>query len=415
VTATDSRSIAERPAPSPAVAPPPGSPRFALFDSLRGIAVLFIVGYHVAAVTGFINNGRVGDAIIVLGNEALILFFVISGFLLYRPYVSARAKGRPQPSTRRFARRRVLRIVPAYWVALTVLAIFPGMVGIFSDDWWRYYGFLQLYSHETLLTGIPPAWSLSVEVAFYIALPFWAMAIRKVRIGSGENAWLRAELAGLALVACFGVVMQVLAARKVITDLIAQSVLGACVWLALGMCLAVASVAAERRRGRSRLVDVVAQHPTLCWLGALASLVGLVALLHPGGLFGLILATRTKQEYATTLGSISLTATLSTLLVLPAVFGERAGGLPRRVLAWAPIAWIGLVSYGIYLWHFPVAHVLGLTEDPQHFSATGLGLAGKIHHATTPILFVLTLAVTAAIAAVSYHVIELPFLRRKER
>ena len=101
--------------------------------------------------------------------------------------------------------------------------------------------------------------------------------------------------------------------------------------------------------------------------------------------------------------------------MLPAVFGERAGGLPRRLLAWAPIAWIGLVSYGIYLWHFPVAHVLGLTNDPQHFSATGLGLAGKIHHATTPILFVLTLAVTAAIAAVSYHVIELPFLRRKER
>ncbi|HEX8855080.1 MAG TPA: acyltransferase [Thermoleophilaceae bacterium] len=415
MTATDSRSIAEPPAPSPAVAPPPGSPRFALFDSLRGIAVLFIVGYHVAAVTGFINNGRVGDAIIVLGNEALILFFVISGFLLYRPYVSARAKGRPQPSTRRYARRRVLRIVPAFWVALTVLAIFPGMVGIFSDDWWRYYGFLQLYSHQTLLTGIPPAWSLSVEVAFYIALPFWAMAIRKVHIGSGENAWLRAELAGLALVACFGVVIQVLAARKVITDLIAQSVLGACVWLALGMCLAVASVAAERRRGRTRLVDVVTQHPALCWLGAVASLVGLVALLHPGGLFGLILATRTKQEYATTLGSIALTATLSTLLVLPAVFGERAGGLPRRLLAWAPIAWIGLVSYGIYLWHFPVAHVLGLTKDPQHFSATGLGLARKIHHATTPILFVLTLGVTAAIAAVSYHVIELPFLRRKER
>ncbi|MFL5825210.1 MAG: acyltransferase family protein [Thermoleophilaceae bacterium] len=415
MTATDSRSAVESGAPSPAVAPPPGSPRFALFDSLRGIAVLLIVGYHVSAVTGFINHGRVGDAIIVLGNEALVLFFVISGFLLYRPYVSARAKGRPQPSTRRYARRRVLRIVPAYWVALTVLAIFPGIVGVFSGDWWRYYGFMQVYSHRTLPTGIPPAWSLSVEVAFYVLLPLWAMAIRRVRIGSGENAWLRGELGALALLACLGVAIQVLAARKLISDLIAQSLLGACVWLALGMCLAVASVAVERGRGRSRLVRAVTEHPSLCWLGAAASLVGLVALLHPGGLFGLILATRTKQEYATTLGSIALTAALATLLILPAVFGEGAGGLPRRLLAWAPIAWIGLVSYGIYLWHFPVAHVLGLTADPFHFSATGLGLGGKIHHATTPILFVLTLALTAAIAAVSYYVVELPFLRRKER
>src|SRR3712207_6891277 len=65
------------------------------------------------------------------------------------PYTTLfRSRGRPAPRIARYARRRVLRIVPAYWVALTLLAIFPGIVGVFTADWWRYYLFLQLYRSE---------------------------------------------------------------------------------------------------------------------------------------------------------------------------------------------------------------------------------------------------------------------------
>jgi peptidoglycan/LPS O-acetylase OafA/YrhL len=122
---------------SPAVAPPPGNPRFPLFDSLRGIAVLAVVIFHVAFITGALNVRVAGDVLGVLGDVGVVLFFVISGFLLYRPFVAARAHGRRPPDPVRYARRRALRIVPAYWVALTVLAIFPGVVGPFSRDWWR--------------------------------------------------------------------------------------------------------------------------------------------------------------------------------------------------------------------------------------------------------------------------------------
>ncbi|MCW3067056.1 MAG: acyltransferase, partial [Solirubrobacterales bacterium] len=226
-------------APSPAVAPPPGSPRFALFDSFRAIAVLCIIGFHVASITGELNKAVIGDVLAVAGNTALILFFVVSGFLLYRPYVAARAAGRPRPSTARYLRRRVLRIVPAYWVALTVLGAFPGIVGVFGHDWWRYYFFGQLYSHRTLGGGIPVAWSLCVEVTFYTTLPLWAMAVRRVRVGG----WLAAELAPLAAVALVGIAIQLAAARQAVSYLVAQSLLGECTWLALGMALAVASVA----------------------------------------------------------------------------------------------------------------------------------------------------------------------------
>jgi peptidoglycan/LPS O-acetylase OafA/YrhL len=413
MTATASRAAPA--APSPAVAPPPGNPRFALFDSLRGIAVLCIIAFHVSSVTGALAAGLVGDGLAVLGPQALILFFVISGFLLYRPFVAARAGARRAPRIGRYARRRVLRIVPAYWLALTVLAIFPGIVGVFSGDWWRFYFFGQLYSRDTVGGGIPVAWSLCVEVTFYLLLPFWAMAVRRLALGTGPRAWLRAELVALVLVALGGVAVQLAASRNVVSDLVATTLLGQIVWLSLGMALAVASVAAERAPTEPRVVRVVVEHPGWCWLGAGAAFVALTLLLRPGGLLGIVQTLTTSQPVAKTLAAIALGLVLNALLVLPAIFGERAGGVPRRLLAAAPLAWLGLVSYGIYLWHLAVTEVLGLPADAAHFSARGLDLAGRIDHLTTPILYVLVVAVTAMIAAASYYLVELPFLRRKER
>jgi peptidoglycan/LPS O-acetylase OafA/YrhL len=401
-------------APSPAVAPPPGNPRFALFDSLRGLAACAIIAFHVASITGALDDPVVGEGLTVLGPRSLILFFVISGFLLYRPFVAARAAGRPPPRTSRYLRRRVLRIVPAYWVALTVLAIFPGIVGVFTGDWWRYYFFLQLYSHDTVGHGIPVAWSLCVEVTYYLSLPLWAAAVGRLRFGSGPRAWLRVELGTLALAATGGIVIQVAAAQQVVSDLVASSLLGQVTWLALGMGLAVASVAVQHSEREPRAARAVVEHPGLCWAGAGISLVTLTVLLQPRGLLGIVQALNTSQSIPKALAAIALTASMCGLFVLPAVFGERAGGFPRRLLAAAPVAWLGLVSYGLFLWHLPIAELLALPADPAHFSASGLDLAAKIDFAKTGILFVLTLAVTAAAAAASYYTVELPFLRRKE-
>jgi peptidoglycan/LPS O-acetylase OafA/YrhL len=387
------------------VAPPPGNPRFALFDSLRAIAVLAVLTFHTFAIGGAIDRPVIGDAAAVLGSQGPILFFVISGFLLYRPYVAARAAGRAGPRPGRYLRRRALRILPAYWLALTALATFPAVVGAFSGDWWRYYFFLQLYSGAALGGGIPVAWTLCVEVSFYLLLPLWALAARRPRV----------ELAGLALIAVGGIAVQVAAARNVVSDLLATTILGQCTWLALGMALAVASVAAARAAEPPGVVRAVAGHPGLCWLGAAAAFAALTALLHPGGLFGIARALATEQPVAKTLAAIALGAALNVLLVVPAIFGERAGGLPRRVLAAAPLAWLGLVSYGVYLWHLTVAEVIGLDRDPGHFSARGLDLVGHVHHLATPLLFVLTLVVSAAFAAASYYLVELRFLRLKER
>src|SRR3954453_21555260 len=166
---------------------------FALFDSLRGLAVLSVIGFHVASLTGRLSEGPFGRVMFVLGGEAVIVFFVISGFLLYRPFVAARAAGRPLPRTGAFLFRRAFRIVPAYWVILTLLAIYPGLHGPFTEDWWRYYFFLQLYSPDTVLAGLPVAWTLCVEVTFYLLLPLWALGVRRLRPAGGHEGGARPE------------------------------------------------------------------------------------------------------------------------------------------------------------------------------------------------------------------------------
>lgn len=163
--------------------PPIEQPHSLLFDSLRTLAALAVVVYHIgfgiwAHREPWANRDAWYGGFISHLNVGITLFFLISGFLLYRPYARAHLRGGPLPSIAWYARRRVLRIVPAYWVALTVLACWPGLEGVFTKEWWVYYDFAQSYQFRWAFSGIEPTWSLSVEVAFYALLPFLGLALR---------------------------------------------------------------------------------------------------------------------------------------------------------------------------------------------------------------------------------------------
>lgn len=401
-------------APSPAVAPPPDNPRFASVDSLRAIAVLCVLTYHVTLISGELNRPVIGDLFPVLSNQGLTLFFAISGFLLYRPFIAARRAGRPPPSLRRYGRRRVLRIVPAYWAALTALAIFPGIVGVFTGQGWRYYLFLQGFSSSTVVRGIPSAWSLSAEVSFYIVLPFWALLMGRLSRLLAGTCWPRWEFVALAIVALGGVAVQLLASRLIVSNLLVTTLAGESTWFAVGMALAVLSVSDTERARPPAAIQFATDHGDLCWLGALACLIGAVVVLHPGGLLNIILSLHTRQPVARTVGAILLTGGFCVLLMGPALFGELAGGLARRVLAWRALLSLGVISYGVYLYHLTIAELLGRSSDPGHFRASGLDLNLGGNHLRTIVLFAATLLVSIAAATVSYRLVELPLLRRKE-
>jgi peptidoglycan/LPS O-acetylase OafA/YrhL len=273
-----------------AVAPPPGHPRFPLFDSLRALAALSVLLVHAALFSGAIQNASYKGLVAHL-DIGVTLFFLLSGFLLYRPFVAARILGAPPIGVRDYARRRFLRIAPAYWLALTALAIFPGIYGAFSGNWWVYYGLLQNYPVYTLnggcasdlfRCGIAPTWSLAVEVAFYAVLPFFAIGMARLTARLRGARWLAGELTMLTAVAAVSVWIQ---SVTIDTDLLRWlffSPLGRGWWFGLGMGLACLSVWVQQRGREPAALRWLGDHPGAPWtLGLLLYLIASLVILDP--------------------------------------------------------------------------------------------------------------------------------------
>lgn len=152
-------------------------PHFAGFEILRAVSSLMIVAHHAAALAGPERTGA-AHTVLELFDIGVPVFFVTSGFLIYRPLVQGHFDRRPGPGLLDFWWRRMLRVVPAYWVALTIW----WQVGNFNlgDAWWRFYLFLQVYDRITVIGGLVQAWTLAAEVAFYLTVPVWALLLGKV-------------------------------------------------------------------------------------------------------------------------------------------------------------------------------------------------------------------------------------------
>jgi peptidoglycan/LPS O-acetylase OafA/YrhL len=383
----------------PIVAPPPGHPRFPLLDSMRAIAVLCVVLTHTGSLSGLNESSWLGDFTARL-DLGVAVFFLISGFLIYRPFVNTRVNGAPATPLVVFARRRFLRIFPAYWLALTVLAISPGLPDVHSGRWWVYYGLFQAYDPTWFDKGIGAAWSLSTEVAFYALLPIYALAVGRFVRG------VRVELALLGLLATASVV-----ARAVVTaneqhakfgtaSTFPITIGGTFLWFALGMTLAVISVWLQGRSGARppRAIALIERRPWIPWLLAF----GLFVLVSKG--IGITGKELQPLSVAQNVGEHLLYAGVALCLLLPAVFGDASGGWPRRVLANRWLGMLGLISYGVFLWHLTLAIKLS-GERAGGWLPVGRFLS----------LTVVALAVTVPVAIASYLLVERPLLRLKYR
>ncbi|MEI7626231.1 MAG: acyltransferase, partial [Actinomycetota bacterium] len=328
-----------------AVRPPPGNPRFPLFDGLRAIAALLIVLNHGIFASGYSNTGALGRWTFSLA-VGVPIFFAISGFLLYRPFVQSQMSRSPGPETWRFYRRRLLRIIPAYWLALTVLSIYPLSQDMFLH-WPKYYFFLQIYTPSDYGIGI--AWSLCVEMGFYLILPayVWAMGRTLAKLGPGRR--VKMELCVLAGLSAVSAVL-FYSAQYGHAVLVLNSVFSYLYWFAAGMALAIVSVWEARRRElgqKSRVIDSIRGHAALSWLAAFAFFV----------LIGALAQNPQQGGYDNSGASLIrwfLGPLVAVAAVLPAVFSGSGGGLPARLLSWRPLAWVGLVSYAVFLWHNPI-------------------------------------------------------------
>jgi peptidoglycan/LPS O-acetylase OafA/YrhL len=377
----------------PVVAPPPGNPRFPLFDGLRAIAVLSVLVTHTALLSGANELAWYGKYTARL-DVGVTVFFLISGFLLYRPFVAAHLDGRDGPRVRDYARRRVLRIVPAYWLALTVLAIYPGLIQMWTGHSWVYYLFLQDYRAEWTFGGIQPAWSLAIEAAFYISLPVIAYGLRGVGARMSRAGRVRLEAAVIAALGIASFVVRAVTPGSPASQ-VHITLPGTFDWFALGMLLAVASAALAGRE--PALVRFLRRWPSSAWLVALALFWFTATQLGLGGtLFFRVTTAQSLAQHA-------LYGAIAFFLLLPAIFAGDAAGLPRRVLRNRVVAWLGLISYGVFLWHHPIA--LKLTAADHRGLFPGFRMLG---------ITAATFAIAVACAALSYYLLERPILRYKD-
>ena len=345
-------------------------------DGLRAIAALSVLAYHVVLFTPVAKDVP-GARLLFALNFGVPVFFVLSGFVVYRPFVAARAAGRPAPDLLAYAARRAARIVPAYWVALLVLGV--STIHVLDHDWWRYFFFLQLYGPHMLL-GLPAAWSLCVEVTFYAAAPVFAALVG--RLGRGRPT-LGAELWPLAALAALGLICRVALGALLDGRATAESVLpSTALFFAAGMSLAVLDVA---RAGRPALARAIERWAAIgrCWPAAFA-------------LFALVVLTRSHIDAFATeqdLPGHVAVGLAAGLLVAPVL---RDGGL--RPLGSRPLAQLGLISYGIYLWHQPI--IMRVQQAGVHGPwSVGAG----------------TLALSIVLAAASWRYVEQPAIALARR
>jgi len=367
----------------------------------------------VLLVHAAVFGGAIGDArwkgLTAHLDIGVTIFFLLSGFLLYRPLVAARVLGAPGIRIADYGRRRFLRIVPAYWLALTVLAVFPGLYGVFTGNWWVYYGLLQNYPVYTLSgdctsdifrCGIGPAWSLAIEVGFYAVLPFFALAMAALFRRLPRRRWLATELAVLAVLAALSFVIQRAPIDSDLIQWLHFSPLGRAWWFGLGMGLAAFSVWVQERGSEPRALRWLGDRPLVPWgLALLAYAIAALFLFDP--VPSLAANVVTAREY---LGEYFLFGVIAALILVPAVFGDDRGGLPRRILAHPALAWLGLISYGIFLWHFPILVALVRGGALDWWPAMRF-----------PLLAATTLAITVVCAALSYYLVERPLMRLKYR
>ncbi|MBI2215507.1 MAG: acyltransferase [Acidobacteria bacterium] len=332
------------------------------FDGLRGIAVLAVILHHFG-VPG-LRGGFVG----------VDVFFVLSGFLITRILQSRFAKEHRVPFAD-FYTRRARRILPAFWSMLAMLTVVvlldPRFVS--PDTFFHSAGiaFVFLTQWQIMMDDLPGPlihlWSLGWEENFYLVWPLL------VALAGRKNGW-RALRIG-ATTAVIG-----LAAIRFVGHWWGISPwrwLGAFAYfrvdaIILGCALALftsPSVASTRRRPWSEAVAFAA--------------------------LAVLIATFTVPNKNFFWGGGFTVVSLCTCVIANHLRRREPSSI-ATLLELSPLRWTGLISYGLYLWHFPV-----------NWWMLQRGL-------TPPLTALLSFVTSYAIAALSYYTLE-AFFRRMPR
>lgn len=372
---------------------------FAL-DGVRAFAAYLIVFHHIFFAAGTTSKWKEGVGRLTGRLDVGVpIFFVLSGFLLFRPFFAAILDGRPLPSARTFLTKRFLRIFPAYWIALIVL-LCVGAVAVRGYAGFFFSFFLiHIYHPDRAISGITQSWSLATEISFYVCLPLFAMYIRRIVRNKSVNQRAIITIGALTVTYVFSVVFR-LAVHLLdpsLTNITPYWLPAQCDIFALGMLIAV--IVEWARYNTS--VDVFARQVSeLAWLWWLLVLALYVVMSTQ---FSLAVGLEVASFMPETLRQL-VYGIIGLLIVAPIAL-RPSGTRFHKVFGWRPFAWVGLVSYGVYLWHqFLISGEFALSNMPY-----------KLFDGDVLVRLLFVSGSSLAIAAISYYVLEEPLMRAYSR
>ena len=357
------------------------------FDGLRGIACLAVFAVH------FQQHVRLAGAfgpfelprLLENGNHGVALFFALSGFLLGLPLWECIRSHRVFPPLRTYWAKRLVRVVPAYFVCLTALIVL-NRHGEKLDGWRDivlHYTFLFNFREASVFSINPPFWTLAVEVQFYLLLPFFVVLVRNMKPAAGGTCLL--AFAAASYVAYWLVMESWPAGSSGIgrdSPVLQYSLPAHLPHFLLGTAAGVLYLSL-RDRG-----DVP-------WLPGVSNLIFCLC----GALVLVTLATPLDNLLKLPYGRYNwpFVPILLTAMIVFAPFSPPAATL----LESSPLRLLGVISYGVYIYHLPVQNATG-----RYMTMLALN---PVEH--WMIFGAVSLLLTALVASLSYSLLELPFRR----
>jgi peptidoglycan/LPS O-acetylase OafA/YrhL len=344
-------------------------------NGLRGVAILLVMGNHIPL--------RQYHCLLPGGFIGVDVFFVLSGFLI-TTLLLQEFKQAGAISLRNFYMRRVLRLGPALIVMLLLVCALSfvlfdrttardnsvcALIALFYASNW-----VKAFAH-TGLGIVAQTWSLSAEEQFYLVWPLLLLILLRV---SGKSRHVIIAAATLAVLSWFdGILLTARGARDARLcfglDDRADTLMIGCI---LAVVLTSYRISDDTKRVLQKILMILAP---LCLICLIAYSIPLNVLGRGLFYYGFLVA-----------------ALMSAALILDVMINQQS--ILKKFLEMKWLVWLGSVSYGIYLWHWPIYFTMG---SIYHWNGWTVFLAG------TPLAFLATL--------LSYYCMEKPILQFKNR
>lgn len=399
---------------SQVLASSPTHTRIIGLDGVRGLGCLAVVVGHVALSYSPVTHDKAFLGVLGL---ALILFFVLSGFLLFLPYIRRLTKDRSKatmPDTKQYVLHRIFRVFPGY-LAIFLICNFVLQVayvqnsaiqphgtdagtGMITDPWELLANLTltQTYIPEYVQTGISPAWSLTLEIAFYASLPVLGLLLFALRKRTDIKPLVLACLAPaiLLVIGIVGRLFAPLVFSATGADTVMMQNWGP-TWAAVFMRSFITNADLFAYGMFAAIVFVAIEQGVISVTAARRLQLGLIPLLLAS--FVVALALTFKGTVFATAGIGFVSAVFIMMIVTPLARG--ADSKLARFLDARPFHFVGLISLSVYLWHYPVLLLLG-----RYDLAAGDSWSGMFRNVAVVAL------VTILLSTITYYAVERPGL-----